>query len=102
MGDERDITLWDYGKLDNLDHVSLGFQPSNPVVFNIKNNVMMNLKSNQFSGKEPEDYNTQLTHFMDAYITINPTGGVSIREMNPVVWVFFNQKGKGLAGYTTK
>jgi len=42
MGDELRITLGDYERLDNLDEVSLGFQPSNPVVFDIKNSVMMN------------------------------------------------------------
>jgi len=61
MGDERRITLGDYGRLDNFEEVSFGFQPANPVVFDIKNNVMMNLKSNQFSGKESEDCNANLS-----------------------------------------
>jgi len=74
MGEERRITLGYYGRLDNLDEVSLGFQPAKPVVFDIKNNVLMNLKSNQFLGKETEDCNAHLTHFLDAYITINPAG----------------------------
>jgi len=74
MGDEHCITIGDYGRLDNLEEVSLRFQPANPVVFDIKNIVMMNLKSNQFSGKESEDYNAHLTLFMDASYTINPTG----------------------------
>jgi hypothetical protein len=72
MRDERRITLGDYGRLDNLDEVSLGFQPANLVVFDIKNSVMMNLKSNQFSGKEMTYCNAYLTHFLDACITINP------------------------------
>jgi hypothetical protein len=74
MGDKHHITLRDYGRLDNLEEVSLGFQPANPVVFDIKNNVMMNLKSNQFSGKELEDCNAHMTQFLDVCITINPTG----------------------------
>jgi len=74
VGDERRITLRDYGRLDNFDEVSLGFQPTNPVVFDIKNSVMMNLKSNKFSGKETEDCKADLKHFMDACSTINPTG----------------------------
>ena len=57
-----------------MHEVSLGFQPANPVVFDIKNNVLMNLKSNQFSGKKTEDNNTHLTHFLDAYNIINPAG----------------------------
>jgi hypothetical protein len=74
MGDERPITLGYYGRLDNLDEVSLGFQPANLVVFDIKYSVMMNLKSNQFLGKESEDCNSHLTHFLDACSTINPAG----------------------------
>jgi len=70
----KDRTTVDYGRLDNLDKVSLGFQPANPMVFEFKNSVMMNLKSNQFSSKETEDCNAYLTQFMDAYNIINPTG----------------------------
>jgi len=72
MGEEHRITLGNYGRLDNLNEVSLGFQPANPVVFDIKNNVLVNLKSNQFLGKETDDCNAHLKHFIDAYITINP------------------------------
>lgn len=57
-----------------MDEGSLGFQPANPVVFDIKNRVMMNLKSNPFSSKETEDCNARLKHFMDACSTINPAG----------------------------
>jgi len=74
MGDHPRITLGDYGRLDNIEEVSLGFQPANPVVFNIKNGFMLYLKSNQFSGKESEDCNTHLTHFLVACNTINPAG----------------------------
>ncbi|KEH15837.1 hypothetical protein MTR_0503s0010 [Medicago truncatula] len=75
MRDENShITLGDYGRLDNLDEVLLGFQPANFVVFNIKNNVMLNLKYNQFSCKESEECNAHLTHFMDACSKINPAG----------------------------
>jgi len=66
MGEERHINLGDYGRLDNLDEVSLGFQPANPVVFYIKNIVMMNLKSNQFPSKETDDCNARLKPFLDA------------------------------------
>jgi len=57
MGNERHITLGDYGRLDNLDEISLGFQTANSMVFDIKNSVKVNLISNQFSGKETEDCN---------------------------------------------
>jgi len=74
MGEVRRITLGDYWWLDNLNEISFGFQPANPVVFDIKNSVMMNLKSNQFLSKEMEDCNAHLKHFLDACNTINPIG----------------------------
>jgi len=53
MRDENPcITVGDYGRHDNLDIVSLGFQQVNPVVFDIKNGVVINLKTNQLSGKD--------------------------------------------------
>jgi len=66
----KDRTTVDYGRVDNLDKVSHGFQPANTMLFEIKNSVMMNLKSNQFSSKETEDCNAHLTHFMDAHCKI--------------------------------
>jgi len=57
-----------------MEEVSLGFQPSNLMVFDIKNSVMVNLKSNQFLGKESEDCNAHLTHLMDVCSSINPAG----------------------------
>ena len=68
MGEEYRITLGDYGRLDNMDEVSLGFQPAKPVVFDIKNSVMIYLKSNPFSGKETDDCNAHLKHFLDTVI----------------------------------
>jgi len=46
------IYLKDYERFDNLDEVSLVFQPASPVVFHIKNNVLNSLKYNQFSIKQ--------------------------------------------------
>lgn len=52
IGDENPrISRRDYVRMDNLDEVSLWFQHAYPVVFEIKNNVMSNLKSNQFLAK---------------------------------------------------
>jgi len=64
MGDHPHITLGDYGRLDNLDEISLGFEPANPIVFDIKNNVLVNLKTNQFAGRDLEDCKAHLTHFL--------------------------------------
>jgi hypothetical protein len=35
-----------------LEEISLGFQPVNPVVFDIQNSVLVNLKTNQFACRE--------------------------------------------------
>lgn len=66
------ITLGDYERLDNLDEVSLGFQLVNLVVFHIKNCVLNSLKDSKFSGKEFEDCNADITHFLQSCGTINP------------------------------
>jgi len=68
-----------------LEEVSLGIQPATPVVFDIKNSVMMSLKSNPFSGKETEDCNAHLKHFIDVCSTINPAG---VLESNKRVRLF--------------
>jgi len=36
MGDMEHITLWDYGRLDDIDEVAQRFQPENLVLFDIK------------------------------------------------------------------
>ncbi|GAU45321.1 hypothetical protein TSUD_84380, partial [Trifolium subterraneum] len=45
-------TLGDYGQAIGGHNPNLGFQPVNPVSFDIKNTVLSALKENQFSGKE--------------------------------------------------
>jgi len=52
MGDKNPrITLGDCQRPDNIDEISLGFKPENPVVFDIKSSVLINLKTNKFSAK---------------------------------------------------
>lgn len=51
MGDILRIILWDYGMLDNLEEVSLGFQSENPIAFDTENSTLNALKDNQFFGK---------------------------------------------------
>jgi len=68
------ITLGHYGRLDNLDEICLGFQLANLVVFDIKNSVLVNLKTDQFARRETADCNANLTSFLDTCITINPSG----------------------------
>ncbi|KEH30976.1 transmembrane protein, putative [Medicago truncatula] len=66
------VTLGDYERLNNLDEVAQGFQPANPVFFNIKNLVLTALKDNQYSGKEEEECNIHLTDLLEACNTIKP------------------------------
>jgi len=76
MGDHPRITL---------DEVSLGFQPANQVVFDIKNSVLVNLKTNQFTRRKSEDCNARLTLFIDMCNTINPS---EISEEDKRLWLF--------------
>lgn len=68
------ITLGDYARLGNLDKVAQGFQPANPVFFDIKNSVLTTLKENQYLGKDDEDRNIHLTDLLEACIIINLDG----------------------------
>ncbi|MCI86213.1 putative transmembrane protein, partial [Trifolium medium] len=47
-------TLGDYGQRGNGAVANLGFQPTNPVAFDIKNYVLSALKENQYSGAETQ------------------------------------------------
>ncbi|GAU49652.1 hypothetical protein TSUD_245590 [Trifolium subterraneum] len=59
-------TLGDYGQAANGQNANLGFQPANPVSFDIKNTVLNALKENQYSGAESECPNIHLAHFYEA------------------------------------
>ncbi|PNX65172.1 hypothetical protein L195_g062461, partial [Trifolium pratense] len=47
-------TLGDYGRRDNDVLANQGFQPANPVSFDIKNTVLSALKENPYSGSESQ------------------------------------------------
>jgi len=64
IGDMECITLGDYGRLNNIDEVAQGFQLVNPLHFDIKYSVLSALRENQFLGREFEDCNAYLTHFL--------------------------------------
>lgn len=53
-------------KIDNLDEVSQWFQPVNSVFIDIKNDILTDLKENQFS------YHAHLKHLFEACNIINP------------------------------
>jgi len=43
-------TLGDYGIGTQRCLITHGFQPANPVAFNIKNSILMGLRENQYDG----------------------------------------------------
>ncbi|MCI13436.1 putative athila retroelement ORF1 protein, partial [Trifolium medium] len=58
-------TLGDYGQRNNRVMANLGFQPANPVAFDIKNTVLSALKEDQYSGAESQCPNLHLAHFYE-------------------------------------
>ncbi|GAU35739.1 hypothetical protein TSUD_370050 [Trifolium subterraneum] len=67
-------TLDDYGQATDGQNPNLGFQPVNPVSFDIKNTMLIALKENQFSGSESEYPNIHLSLFYEACWYTDPTG----------------------------
>ncbi|PNX57313.1 hypothetical protein L195_g050337, partial [Trifolium pratense] len=59
-------TLGDYGQRNNGELANLGFQPRNPVSFEIKNSVLSALKEDQYSGAESQCPNIHLQRFYEA------------------------------------
>jgi hypothetical protein len=59
-------TLGDYGQWNDGQLANLGFQPANPVNFDIKNSVINALKEEQYSGAESQCPNLHLSRFYEA------------------------------------
>ncbi|GAU15422.1 hypothetical protein TSUD_44590 [Trifolium subterraneum] len=78
-------TLGDYGQATGGHNPNLGFQPVNPVSFDIKNTVLSALKENQFSGNESECPNIHLARFYEACGYTDPTG---VSESNKKLTLF--------------
>ncbi|GAU28118.1 hypothetical protein TSUD_295550 [Trifolium subterraneum] len=78
-------TLGDYGQTTGGHNPNLGFQPVNPVSFDIKNTVLSALKENQFSGSESECPNIHLARFYEACGYTDPT---SVSESNKKLRLF--------------
>ncbi|GAU25750.1 hypothetical protein TSUD_216820 [Trifolium subterraneum] len=78
-------TLGDYGQATDGQNPNLGFQPVNPVSFDIKNTVLSALKENQFSGGESECPNIHLSRFYEEFGYTDPTG---ISESNKKLRLF--------------
>ncbi|PNX91304.1 hypothetical protein L195_g047434, partial [Trifolium pratense] len=67
-------TLGDYGRRDDDELANQGFQPANPVSFDIKNTVLSALKENPYSGSEAQCPNLHLSHFYEACDYTDPPG----------------------------
>jgi hypothetical protein len=67
-------TLGDNGQRNNVGSTNLGFQPINPVSFDIKNTMLNALKENQYSGAETQCPNLHLEHFYEACGYTDPHG----------------------------
>ncbi|XP_045831666.1 uncharacterized protein LOC123923068 [Trifolium pratense] len=67
-------TLGDYGRRDDDVLANQGFQPANPVSFDIKNTVLSALKENPCSGSESQCPNLHLSHFYEACDYMDPPG----------------------------
>ncbi|GAU28696.1 hypothetical protein TSUD_216030 [Trifolium subterraneum] len=78
-------TLGDFGQATGGHNPNLGFQPVNPVSFDIKNTVLSALKENQFSGSESECPNIHLARFYEACGYTEPTG---VSESNKKLRLF--------------
>ncbi|MCI24994.1 putative athila retroelement ORF1 protein [Trifolium medium] len=67
IGDENQPpmqTMGDYCKRSDMEQISLGFRPANPVNFDIKGNILAGLRENQFDGhanRDPWDHLTQFS-----------------------------------------
>ncbi|KAK2361486.1 hypothetical protein QL285_086628 [Trifolium repens] len=67
-------TLGDYGQWNDGQLANLGFQPANPVNFDIKNSVINALKEDQYSGVESQCPNLHLGRFYEACDYTDPPG----------------------------
>lgn len=67
-------TLGDYCKMTDVGQILLGFQPDNPVTFDIKNFVLSGLKDNQVEGKAIKDHWEHLAKLHETCLMCKPSG----------------------------
>lgn len=65
-------TLRDYNTRTDAGHISLGFQPANPVTFDIKNYVLPSLRVNPFGGQAIRDPWEHLARFYETCLICKP------------------------------
>ncbi|CAJ2656660.1 unnamed protein product [Trifolium pratense] len=73
-------TLGDYGRGANGDQDFRGFQPANPVAFDIRSSVIKALKENKFSGAYSECPNLHLSLRAQTHMLLDVSAGGSINN----------------------
>ncbi|KAK2410681.1 hypothetical protein QL285_046032 [Trifolium repens] len=67
-------TMGDYCRRTDAGQISMGFQPANPVTFDIKNTVLSGLRENQFDGSAIRDPWAHLENFYETCNMCRPDG----------------------------
>ncbi|GAU41120.1 hypothetical protein TSUD_288100 [Trifolium subterraneum] len=67
-------TMGDYCRRTDTGQISMGFQPANPVTFDIKNTVLTGLRDNQFDGSAIRDPWAHLERFYETCTMCRPEG----------------------------
>ncbi|GAU10391.1 hypothetical protein TSUD_422810, partial [Trifolium subterraneum] len=67
-------TMGDYCRRTDTGQISMGFQPANPVTFDIKNTVLSGLRDNQFDGSAIRDPWAHLERFYETCTMCRPEG----------------------------
>ncbi|KAK2436917.1 hypothetical protein QL285_021877 [Trifolium repens] len=67
-------TMGDYCRRTDAGQISMGFQPANPVTFDIKNTVLSGLRENQFDGSAIRDPWAHLENFYETCTMCHPDG----------------------------
>lgn len=67
-------TFVEYYRRIKADQISRGFQPANPVTFDIKNYVLHVLKDNLFNGQAINDSQEHLSKFYETCSMCKPPG----------------------------
>jgi len=93
----RDIpsrqTLGDYGIRTNRCLITHGFQPVNPIAFNIKNSILTGLRKNQYDGGSLLDPYKHLSRFYESCLFCCPDG---VTEDQKKLQLFADWKSKRL------
>ncbi|KAK2369112.1 hypothetical protein QL285_082265 [Trifolium repens] len=67
-------TMGDYCRRTDAGQISMGFQPANPVTFDIKNTVLSGLREKQFDGSAIRDPWAHLEQFYETCTICRPQG----------------------------